>query len=79
MGFDKEMDINVKLQRFQQACGAVIKTLADNVKKETLQRFCNTKLSVWTSVLNTYRKTKGELGAAELCCVRRATDRLQIQ
>jgi hypothetical protein len=32
MGSAKEMDNRVNLQRFQQACGKIIRTLADNVR-----------------------------------------------
>jgi hypothetical protein len=33
------MDINVKLQRFQQICGTIKRTFAGKVTKETLVRF----------------------------------------
>jgi hypothetical protein len=33
------MDINVKLQRFQQLCGTIKRALAGKVRKETLLRF----------------------------------------
>jgi hypothetical protein len=39
MGVNREMDINVKLQRFQQICGTIKSTLAGKVSKETLLRF----------------------------------------
>jgi hypothetical protein len=38
MGLYREMDINVKLQRFQQICGTIKRTLAGKVRKETLLR-----------------------------------------
>jgi hypothetical protein len=38
MGLHREMDINVKLQRFQQICGTIKRTLAGKVRKETLLR-----------------------------------------
>jgi hypothetical protein len=39
MGLNREMDINVKLQRFQQICGTIKRILAGKVRKETLLRF----------------------------------------
>jgi hypothetical protein len=39
MGLNREKDINVKLQRFQQICGTIKRTLAGKVRKETLFRF----------------------------------------
>jgi hypothetical protein len=36
MGSYKEMDINVKLQKFQQICDTAIMTLATNLTKEIL-------------------------------------------
>jgi hypothetical protein len=39
MGLNREMDINVKLLRFQQICGTIKRTLARKVRKETLLRF----------------------------------------
>jgi hypothetical protein len=39
MGLNREMDINVKLQRFQQICGTIKRTFAGKVRKETLLRF----------------------------------------
>jgi hypothetical protein len=35
------MDINVKLQRFQQVCDTIKRTFARKVRKETLLRFYN--------------------------------------
>jgi hypothetical protein len=40
MALNREIDINVKLQRFQQICGTIKRTLARKVRKETLLRFC---------------------------------------
>jgi hypothetical protein len=39
MGLNREIDINVKLQRFQQICDTIKRTLAGEVRKETLLRF----------------------------------------
>jgi hypothetical protein len=39
MGLNRDMDINVKLQRFQQICGTIKRTLARKVRKETLLKF----------------------------------------
>jgi hypothetical protein len=39
LGLNRELDINVKLQRFQQICGTIKRTLARKVRKETLLRF----------------------------------------
>jgi hypothetical protein len=39
MGLNREKDINVKLQIFQQICGTIKRTLARKVRKETLFRF----------------------------------------
>jgi hypothetical protein len=39
LGLNRELDINVKLQRFQQICGTIKRTLAGKVRKETLLRF----------------------------------------
>jgi hypothetical protein len=39
MGLSREMDISVKLQRFQQICGTIKRTLDGKVRKETLVRF----------------------------------------
>jgi hypothetical protein len=39
MGLNRAMDINVKLQRFQQTCGTIKRTSAGKVRKETLLRF----------------------------------------
>jgi hypothetical protein len=39
MGLNREIDINVKLQRFQQICGTIKRSLAGKVLKETLLRF----------------------------------------
>jgi hypothetical protein len=39
MGLNREKDINVKLQRFQQICGTIKRTLAIKVRKEMLLRF----------------------------------------
>jgi hypothetical protein len=39
MGLNRDMDTNVKLQRFQQICGTIKRTLAGKVLKETLLRF----------------------------------------
>jgi hypothetical protein len=36
MGLNREKDIDVKLQRFQQICGIIKRTLAGKVRKETL-------------------------------------------
>jgi hypothetical protein len=35
MGLNREMDINVKLQRFQQICGTIKRNLAGKVRKKT--------------------------------------------
>jgi hypothetical protein len=39
MGLNREIDINVKLQRFQQICGTIKRTLAGKVRKETYSGF----------------------------------------
>jgi hypothetical protein len=39
MGLNREVDINVKLQTFQQICGTIKRTLAGKVTKETFLRF----------------------------------------
>jgi hypothetical protein len=39
VGLNREMDINVKLQRFKQICGTIKRTLDGKVMKETLLRF----------------------------------------
>jgi hypothetical protein len=39
MGLNREMDTNVKLQRFQQICGTIQRTFAGKVRKVTLLRF----------------------------------------
>jgi hypothetical protein len=39
MGLNREMDINVKLQRFQQICGTIKRNLARKITKKTLLRF----------------------------------------
>jgi hypothetical protein len=39
MGLNREIDINVKLQRFQQISGTIKRTLARKVRKETILRF----------------------------------------
>jgi hypothetical protein len=39
MGLNRGMDINVKLQRFQQICGTIKRTSARKVRKETLLSF----------------------------------------
>jgi hypothetical protein len=39
MGLNREMDISVKLQRFQQICGTIKRTFTGKVRKETLLRF----------------------------------------
>jgi hypothetical protein len=39
MGLNREIDIDIKLQRFQQICGKIRRTLAGKVRKETLLRF----------------------------------------
>jgi hypothetical protein len=39
MALNREMYINVKLQRFQQICGTIKRTLARKVRKEILLRF----------------------------------------
>jgi hypothetical protein len=39
MGLNGEMDINVKLQRFQQIWGTIKRTSAGKVRKETSLRF----------------------------------------
>jgi hypothetical protein len=39
MGLNREIDINVKPQRFQQLCGTIKRTLAGKVRKLTLLRF----------------------------------------
>jgi hypothetical protein len=39
MGLNREMDINVKLQRVLLICGTIKRTLAGKVRKETLLSF----------------------------------------
>jgi hypothetical protein len=70
MSLNREMDINVKLQRFQQICGTIKRTLAGKVTKETLLRFC--KIMVIPTLLHgseCWTLTKGQksrLEAAEM-------------
>jgi hypothetical protein len=53
MGLNREMDINVKLQQFQQICGTIKRTLAGKVRKETIRFY-------------THQKTKKFLEAAKM-------------
>jgi hypothetical protein len=39
MGLNREMDINVKLQRFQKICGTIKRTSTGKVRKRLLLRF----------------------------------------
>jgi hypothetical protein len=58
MGSDKETDVTVKQQRFQQIYGTVIRTLDGDVRKETLSKFYKIMASP-TLVLDTNKTTKG--------------------
>jgi hypothetical protein len=39
MGSDNEMDINIKLERYQQICGTSIRTLTGDARKQALLKF----------------------------------------
>jgi hypothetical protein len=74
MGLNREMDINVKLQRVLQICGTIKRTLAGNIRKETLLRFYKImaiptilyESECWTLTV----RQKRTLEAAEICFVR---------
>jgi hypothetical protein len=61
MGLDREMDINVKLQIFQQICSTIKRILAGKIRKETLLRFYKIMAIptlLYGSMLDTLQKTK---------------------
>jgi hypothetical protein len=71
MGLIREMDVNVKLQRFQQICGTIKRTLARKVMKETVLGFY--KIMAMPAVLYgsecwtlTKRQKNSRLEAAEM-------------
>jgi hypothetical protein len=70
MGLNREMDINVKLQRFQQICGTIKRTFTRKVRKETVLR-SNKIMAISTLLYGSEcwtltKRQKSRLEAAEM-------------